>query len=838
VVRGIRRYLISIIFVALFVAGLLAASLAMDLKPRLGLDLRGGLSVILAAPSGTRADVLDKTVEILRTRVDRAGVAEPEITREGSTNVLIQLPGTEDPQRLLNLIGRTAQLQFRQVKQEIAETDAEFAAAQVSASDEPPNEVVLFGSDESVKFRLAPAALTGESVRDGTAVIDPATGAWQVELRFNSEGSRIWESFTGELACLQGPERRVAIVLDGRVESAPEVSQEVLCNEGITGGITQITGDFDEREAKDLALVLTTGALPVELEQLEVRTVSPTLGQESLRAGLLAGAFGLALVMLYVLFYYRALGLQTWLGLAIFAATIYGIIAVLGEAIGWSLTLAGIAGLIVAIGIATDSYIVFFERVKEEVHEGRSLRSSIDRGFSQAWKTLRAANGITIMAAIILYWLAVGPVRGFALTLGMATTLDLVVFVAFTWPLAALLARSRLFSEGRFLGMRRALEGGAVKPGKRSLARKIYRSEFNIDFIGRRRAWLLFSAGLLVVSAIALIPAVRGLAFGIDFKGGEIIRVPSVRAVTASEVRSVAAEAGQPDAIVQLLTDPTSGRRQIQVQTAPLDDETRTNLQAKVASLAGVRASDVDFEKVGEKWGQQITTRALRGLAIFFVLVVLYMSWRLEPKMAGTGMVALVHDLIITAGIYALVGFKVSPATVIAILTILGYSLYDTIVVFDKIRENTDAPANARRSFAEIANESMNQVLMRSINTSLSTLLPVGSLLLVGSVLLGAETLKDLALALFVGIAAGTYSSIGVAPQLLSIWKERERRYAKLRRPPSREVAPARPEPIEELPEKVEAYPLEEAPSPARQLTRVQQRKRSRRERKKGPKSR
>jgi SecD/SecF fusion protein len=864
--RGIRRYVISVVLVGVVVAGLLGAIWVADLRPRLGLDLQGGLRVILTAPEGTRSDVLDKTVEVLRNRVDRAGVAEPEISREGSNNILIQLPGTEDPERLLGLIGRTAQLQFRQVLDEIFEGDPRYASTPVSASDDPNVEVVLL-DEERTKLRLAPVELTGDAIRDARAT--PPQGGnsfWSVSLRFDREGSEKWAAFTGRLACLQGPTRQIAIVLDSVVESHVPPADTVQCNVGITGGDTQITGSFSQEEARNLALVLTTGALPVTLQQSEVTTVSATLGRESLRAGLIAGFLGLALVMLYVLIYYRALGLQTWVGLMIFSATIYGLVLVLGAAIGFSLTLAGIAGLIVSIGIATDSYIVFFERVKEEVHQGRTLRSSMDRGFTHAWRTLKTANFVTILAAIVLYVLAVGPVRGFALTLGMATMLDLALFALLTWPLAALLARNRFFAEGRFIGMRRALEGGR----QAGWARKILRSEFNIDIIGRRKLWLAVSGVLVGLSLLALVPAIRGLHFGIDFRGGTILRAPLERDVGVPEIeRAIAPAAGESEAVVQIVTDRTTGRRQAQVQTEEIESEQRRGeLIGALAEVSGVERSQVGLEAVGSKWGAQVSRKALRGLVVFLVLVILYMSWRLELKMAAAGIAALLHDLVVTAGIYAAVGFEVSPATVIGLLTILGYSLYDTVVVFDKIRENAAAPTNARKSFSEVVNESTNQVFMRSINTSLATLIPVGSLLFVGSFLLGADTLKDLSLALFVGIAAGAYSSIFVAPPLLSLWKEREPRYAAVRAralrhglstasgPSAEPTAPGDSGPRRPVREPVPAVPsarsgagsghepeeepagLDDAPQPDAGLSspgvRVQRRKPSRAKRKKG----
>ena len=776
---GIRRHVISIVIIAVFTAGLLGGTLAAGWRPRLGLDLQGGLSVTLTAPSGTRQDILEKTVEILDRRVNALGVGESEISTEGTNNILIQIPGSENPQALLDLIGRTAQLQFRQVKEVLSPQDASFETATVSEADDPKSEVIL-EDQEGGLLVLNPARLTGDAVRSARAVIDPATSAWVVNARFAREGSEEWAKFTGELACLEpnDPQRRVAIVLDARVESAPGVDEEVECNKGISGGETVITGDFSQQEAQDLAVVLNTGALPVKLDQSQVVIVSPTLGRDALTAGLLAGALGLALVMIFVLFYYRALGLQIWIGLAIFGTAIYGLVVLAGQLIGMNLTLAGIAGLIVSLGIATDSYIVFFERIKEETHEGRSIRTAVDKGFRNAWRTLVAANFITILAAITLYFLAVGPVRGFALALGIATTLDLAFTYLLTWPVAALFSRSRLLGKGRFIGMETALEGSRSSGG---LMRKIYRSEFKIDFVGLRRRWALISGSVIIVSVLAIVPGIRGLEFGIDFKGGTIFRVGLERDVSVSEVseRVAAIAEGQP--VVQILTDQRTRAQQVQVQAEEMDPQERQEVASALAALSGSDVEDVNVEAVGEKWGQTITLRSLRALVIFLALVIIYLTLRLELKMAFTSLAALFHDLIITAGVYALVGFEVTPATVIATLTILGYSLYDTVVVFDKIKENSQLPANARKSFGQMANEATNQVFMRSINTSLTTLIPVGSLLFVGSALLGADTLRDLALALFVGIAAGTYSSVFVAVPLLALWKEKEPRYASVR---------------------------------------------------------
>lgn len=776
--KATRRFITSVTVVFLLAAAVLGMLLVAHktLKPKLGLDLEGGLSVVLTAPAGTHSDILDETVNIMRNRIDALGVAEPDISREGNLNILIEVPGVKDPSALIKVVGSTAQLYFRPVTAVLGPS----ATMTVSPADIPTQTVTLKDQTGNL-YLLAPAALQGDAVKSAAAVVD-TTGNWSVSVTFKGgKPSSDWTALTSQLACnrdKQTTPNAVAIEIDSVVQSAPTMNSDILCNTGITSGSTQITGNFTETGAKDLALVLNTGALPVKLTQSQVQTVSATLGKQALRAGLIAGALGLALVMLYVAVYYRALGLQTWLGLFVFSLFTYGLVVAAGRGIGFSLSLAGIAGLIVSVGITTDSYIVFFERVKEEIHAGKTLRSSIDRGFKSARGTLFTADSVTFLAALILYLLAVGSVRGFALTLGMATALDVALFLALTYPLAALLGKKPFFAENHLIGMRPILEGS----GQKGMLRKIYRSEFAIDFVGRRKLWLSISGVLVGISVLAVIPGIHGLRYGIDFRGGSLFTAPVGKSVTVPGIKDELARAGLVVAQVQIATDPTTHKSQVQVQTnAVSDPAAQTKMEDALSKAVGTTSTAVSVDSVGKTWGAQISQKALRGLIIFLVVVILYMSWRLERKMAMAGIIALLHDMAITAGVYALAGLEVTPATVIGVLTILGYSLYDTVVVFDKIQENVALPSSSRRPYGELANDAMNQVLMRSINTSLMTLLPVGSLLFVGSFLLGADTLRELALALFVGIAAGTYSSIFVATPLLSIFKEREPRYALLK---------------------------------------------------------
>lgn len=474
-----KRYKLYLVMSLLVAFGGLAAVLATGTAPRLGLDLEGGLSVILTA-EGEQVDpqVLEKTVEIIRQRIDALGVAEPEVSVAGEENILIQLPGVENDKEALELIGTTAQLTFRQVIEQVPATPP--PSGKKKNAPEPPEITEEVGSEVNFKevvypdaenpeilYRLEPAVLTGEIVERAEAVTDPQSGAWSVSIDMSDEGAEKWAKFTDKLACLrdQGEQvkSQVAIVLDGVVESAagmqdPNTSAGggVECGVGITGGDTQIDAG-NQAEARELALVLETGALPITLVQSEVQKISPTLGRDSLTAGITAGLLGLGLVMIYVLLYYRALGLVVWAGLSVFTAILYTVMSLLGAGAGLSLSLAGIAGIIVSVGITADSYIVAFERLKDEIRTGKSMRAAIDRGMSRAFNTILVADFVSGSAAVILFFLAVGPVRGFALTLGIATLIDVLIAYFFTRSAVNLLGQTKLMSSGRFIGMKRAL---------------------------------------------------------------------------------------------------------------------------------------------------------------------------------------------------------------------------------------------------------------------------------------------------------------------------------------------------------------------------------------------
>jgi preprotein translocase subunit SecD len=470
-----------IVTLSLMMLVVLAAGvyLGMGARPNLGLDLQGGVSAtyVPQLPEGAEEpddfeEIIDETIEVIRARVDSLGVAEPDISRSG-TDVLVQLPGASDADRLRELIGTTAQLTFRRVLDIIPPGSEDYdegpdCLAPVDEREELADDEsgILCGSlDEAevsdpdtgealpIKYELGPTELTGDRIDDAFPSIGQGTQNFTVGLDFDRLGGEQFAAVTSELACErdQGGIGQLAIVLDNVVESATSMNPEVACGTGIAGGSATITTGAgltpaeQEQEARDLALVLRTGALPITLEEADFRTVSATLGQESLESGLLAGGIGLLLVGLWLVFFYRWLGAVALGALTIYGVLIVALISVLGN-LGFALTLAGIAGLIVSIGINGDSSIIFFERIRDEVNLGKTVRTATKRAFGSAFRTNLAGNTVTLAAAVILYFLAVGPVRGFALMLGLATVLDIIILTTFTRPVVGLMSTSKLMS--------------------------------------------------------------------------------------------------------------------------------------------------------------------------------------------------------------------------------------------------------------------------------------------------------------------------------------------------------------------------------------------------------
>ncbi len=854
-----------LILMGLILAGLVGAVLLAvpgspaHKKPTLGLDLQGGLEVVLkAVPAKGQVvtpDGMTISESIMRNRVDKLGVSEPEVRKQGKDQIVIQLAGVHDPAKAAALIGKTAQLQFFDFEADVTgpSRDAQnnpvaspglydlltqvqskakgsaagpyylfkitkttvkkktvehhsLLAGPVPTKQEllrrykgeapsgtkvlavPPGMTVvscpatsgcLGARQQAATYyyllnyhpasKEGPPEMTGKDLKlSGTRADFDQNGQPIVTMQFTGHGAKVFEKITkqeaerGKLAAsLAGHGNdssavtqyagHFAIVLDNVIRSTPYIDY-IKNPQGIAGNQAQI--DLGQGgtigEAKDLALVLQTGALPYNFQQIERTDVSATLGKDSLREAWRAAAVGLAIVALFLLVLYRFLGVVAVLGLAIYAAFYFAAILLFNV----TLTLPGFAGLILTIGVAADANVVVFERIKEEVRAGKSVRAAIAAGYGKGFHTILDANVVTAITALVLFAVATAGVKGFALMLLIGTLISLITAVAATRAMLGLLAGFRWFGNARLMGAQ-----GQQK------ARWL-----QIDFMGRRRVWFAVSGAIVLIGAVSL--GVRGLNLGIDFKGGTQVTFATKKPVPLGEVRKQAADIGHSDAVVQGRGAAVRGEayKSFQMRTKSLTSGEQTRLTQDLQRNVG--AVKIGTKNVSASFGRQIAHDAVLAIIVSLLLIVIYIAIRFDFKFAVPVIAAMVHDIVITVGVYSLVGREVSTSTVAAVLTVLGYSIYDTIIIFDRIRENI--PLMRRSSFATIANVSLWETIRRSLATTFITLLPVASLLV-----FGGATLKDFAFALLVGITSGAYSSIFIAAPLLTMWKEREPEYAR-----------------------------------------------------------
>ncbi|HZA19335.1 MAG TPA: protein translocase subunit SecD, partial [Actinomycetota bacterium] len=522
----------NLVWRALAVLIVVGGAIALILtKPvRLGLDLRGGTQIVLEAQGTSEQpvddDAVTRTLEVLRRRVDQLGVAEPSLQRSGDRRIIVELPGVADPEAALEVIGRTAQLTFHSVLGEDT-GDGQNDDGRNQGGNDGDGPITL-NDEDGQPIRLSPPELTGDAVTDARAELDPNFGtAWQVAISFRDDGAEQWAQLTGQAACEPegSPARRIAIVLDERVVSSPQVDASIQCNEGITGGDTVITGDFSEDEAKDLALLIRAGALPVPVEVVEQRTVGPTLGDAAISASIEAAIIGGLLTMLYMIAYYRLLGFLASIALLAYGAISFAALLALGA----TLTLPGIAGFVLAIGMAVDANVLVFERAKEEYDSRRRLRASLSDGFKKAWSAIADSNATTLLAAIVLFYFASGAVRGFGLTLTVGVLASMFTALFVTRMLVELTARSRLVDRPDLLGM---------NVGKRL---RHYLEEHPIDLMSKSRYWFALSGAVFILMGSGLV--IRGLNFGLDFTGGRLIDFSTQEPAQLDEVRSELADA-------------------------------------------------------------------------------------------------------------------------------------------------------------------------------------------------------------------------------------------------------------------------------------------------------
>jgi len=600
-------------------------------------------------------------------------------------------------------------------------------------------------------------ALSGSDIINPEQTYAPTTNAPIVSFQFTGEGRERFQEVTRAIAqrgqaSAIGPvsseeagflSGHFAVVLDNEVKTRPIINFQEYPN-GIDGREgAEISGNFSLQEAQDLATTLQIGALPINLKLISETQVSATLGSEALHEGIKAGIIGLSLVIIFLLLYYRFLGLIASIALGAYGVIFFALI----KLIPITLTLPGIAGLVLTIGVAADSNIVIFERIKEEVRAGRSMSSAISAGYKRGISTIVDANVVTLLTAFILFVLASAGVKGFAFTLGVGTIVSLLTAVVFTQALLGSMSRSRLLRSPAALGA-----GGE---GRR----------WHFDFMGASRWFFSISGVILLIGGFAL--ATKQLNFGIDFESGTRMTAALEKPTDEEGVREALTSVGISGEEVQQVTDPNFGANVFQIQSHQLEPGEVHKAEAQLISEFGIQQNGFESTSVGPTFGEQVADSALKALIFSLLVICGYVALRFDPKYAVPVLIAIFHDILITGGVYALTGKEVNSGTVAAFLTILGYSMYDTIIVFDRIRENV--PRMPRAAFSQIVNRSMSEVLTRSLATSFSTLLAVGSLLV-----FGGATLQDFAFAMLVGIASGTYSSIFIASPVLTAWKERE----------------------------------------------------------------
>ncbi|WP_274424121.1 protein translocase subunit SecDF [Chelativorans sp. YIM 93263] len=671
------------------------------------------------------SSALTQSIEVISRRVNELGTTEPVIQRQGDDRILVQVPGLDDPERLKDLLGQTARLTFQMVDQSVPVEEA--------VDGRPPaGTSVMYSMDEpAVPYVIEDRVIvSGENLVDAQATFDQRTNEPVVSFRFDTQGATRFGRTTQE-----NVGRLFAIVLDGQVISAPQIREPIL------GGSGQISGSFTVQTANDLAVLLRAGALPASLTVIEERTVGPGLGQDSIDAGTTASIIGALLVVGFMIAAYGLFGVFAVIALT---ANICIIIAVL-SGLGATLTLPGIAGIVLTMGMAVDSNVLVFERIREERAAGRSIIHSADGGFSKALSTIVDANLTTLIAAIILFYLGSGPIRGFAITLaiGIVTT----VFSAYTltrWMVAEWVRRSRPKELPR-------------------MPLQFIPVDTAVKFMWLRRMTFSLSA-LALVACIGAFATIN-MNYGIDFRGGSAIEVQSLEGNAGiADIRSRLSGLDLGDVQVQEFGDPREVLIRVQAQGGGDTAE-----QQVVNSVRSVLESDYEFRRV-EVVGPTISAELARAgtiavlVALFAILVYIWL--RFEWQFAIGAILATLHDVIMTIGFFVITGIEFNLSSIAAILTIVGYSLNDTVVVYDRVRENLRR--FKKMPLPQLLDLSVNQMLPRTVMTSITTLLA-----LVALYAFGGEVIRSFTAAMIFGVVIGTYSSIFVAGPLLILFRMR-----------------------------------------------------------------
>jgi SecD/SecF fusion protein len=728
---GLRKRLLALALVASLVITSLVTIWPPKEKITLGLDIKGGTSFLIRLTGGDKTvtkGMLDQAVEVIRKRVDFFGSREPIISPVGMDRILVQIPGLKpaEIQEARDQLSRVAKLEFRLVYPDNGQ--------RLKAIDEgkeviPPEyriEVYKHAGEPNEKPVEERLLVKKKADLGGNHVTQAAAGygneGWEVTLKFDSEGANTFGQITEA-----NVGHRFAIVLDGVIQSAPVIRTAIYGGNAVISG-----GRMDEQEARALASVLENPLqTPVSIE--EERSVSPTLGLDSIHASIIAGLIGLAITLVCVLVYYRLAGLVADLTLVINLILLIGALTMFR----FVLTLPGIAGIILTIGLSVDANVLIYERLREEMAAGKTLKAAVQAAYEKAFSSIFDANVTTLITAAILFWKATGPVKGFAisLTLGILASLFTALIVG------------------------RNVVGSLVDTGrvaKMSMLHLI--SAKNINFLGKGFLACMCSLALILAGATSFY--IRGEKnFGVDFRGGDLIRFSAPGTIDIGQVRHALSEIGYGDSSIQ--ESQQGGKNYITIRS-PLNTSDKVEKQIMQA-LPNVGFKVEGSERVGALVGGELAKSSLIALGLGILGILIFVTFRFELSFAVGAIVALVHDVIITIGMFSLLGRELTLTMVGAVLTIAGYSINDTIVVFDRIREGL---ASGRRgTIEEIMNSSINQTLSRTILTSTVTLIPILCLFF-----FGGAVLRDFSLAIIIGVVVGTYSSIFIASPIVLWW--------------------------------------------------------------------
>jgi SecD/SecF fusion protein len=754
---GLRKRLLALALVMSLVITSLVTIWPPKDKITLGLDIKGGTSFLIRLTGGDKTvtkAILDQAVEVIRKRVDFFGSREPIISPVGMDRILVQIPGLNpaEIQEAREQLSRVAKLEFRMVYPDNGQ--------RLKAIDEGKE---VIPPDYRIEVYKHPAEANEKPVEErllvkkkadlgGNHVTQAAAGygneGWEVTLKFDSEGAKKFGEITEA-----NVGHRFAIVLDGVIQSAPVIRTAIYGGNAVISG-----GRMGEQEARALASVLENPLqTPVSIE--EERSVSPTLGLDSIHASIIAGLIGLAITLVCVLLYYRLAGLVADLTLVINLILLIGALTMFR----FVLTLPGIAGIILTIGLSVDANVLIYERLREEMAAGKTLKAAVQAAYEKAFSSIFDANVTTLITAAILFWKATGPVKGFAisLTLGILASLFTALIVG------------------------RNLIGSLVDTGrvtKMSMLHLI--SSKNINFLGKGFLACMCSLALILAGATSFY--IRGEKnFGVDFRGGDLIRLSAPGTIDIGQVRHALSEIGYGDASIQ--ESQQAGKNYITIRS-PLNTSDKVEKQIMQA-LPGVGFKVEGSERVGALVGGELAKSSLVALGLGILGILIFVTFRFELSFAVGAIVALVHDVIITIGMFSLLGRELTLTMVGAVLTIAGYSINDTIVVFDRIREGL---ASGRRgTIEEIMNSSINQTLSRTILTSTVTLIPILCLFF-----FGGAVLRDFSLAIIIGVVVGTYSSIFIASPIVLWWSRARGRGATALRREVTEKATAAANPL------------------------------------------